>query len=276
LCARNISDDNRFESVNSAMPAAPTFSVIVVCKNPGPRLRAALSSVWEQRGVAMELIVVDGGSTDGSREWLESRRSEIATLISEPDRGIYDAMNKGVSRSRGEWIYFLGADDRLAGDRVLQHTADSLKRTEVGVVSGEAEFEDGRVYSLATPLRPLVRNFVHHQATFYRRRLFSEIGAFDAELAVMGDYDFNLRLWTAGIAFEQIPIRAAICGVAGLSDSGRWRGYREEITVRHRYYSTTRCLFWDLLSAFRFLRKKARRSPARHRPDQPPSPARVL
>ncbi|MGH7956859.1 MAG: glycosyltransferase family 2 protein, partial [Opitutaceae bacterium] len=184
------------------MPIAPTFSVIVACKNPGERLHAALTSVWDQRDATLELIVIDGGSTDGSREWLDSRCSDIATFITEPDRGIYDAMNKGVASSRGEWIYFLGADDRLVDNRVLQQAATFLPGTDAGVVSGEAKFEDGRIYKLAKNVRPLARNFVHHQATFYRHSLFREKGGFDTALAVMADYDFNLRLWAGGVRFE--------------------------------------------------------------------------
>src|SRR4051812_6011586 len=78
----------------NAMSAAPTISVIVACKNPGPRLLVALTSVWEQRHLQPELIVIDGGSTDGSRELLEAQRSRLTAWVSEPDDGVYDAMNK--------------------------------------------------------------------------------------------------------------------------------------------------------------------------------------
>src|SRR4051812_37303583 len=80
---------------SNAMSAAPSLSIIVACKNPGARLHAALASVWEQKHVQPELIVIDGASTDGTREWLESHRARCATLISAADAGVYDAMNKG-------------------------------------------------------------------------------------------------------------------------------------------------------------------------------------
>lgn len=241
----------------NAMSAAPTLSVIVVCKNPGPRLRAALGSAWEQRHVHAEIVVVDGNSTDGSREWLESERSRIATLVSEPDGGVYDAMNKGIARARGEWIYFLGSDDRFAGSMVLSETVYSMKRTEAGVVVGEVAFDDGRIYKLRSPVNAVARNFMHHQAAFYRRTLFEENGGFDTSLAMMADYDFNLRLWKRGVRFTPIPLRIAACGTGGISDSGRWRGYREEMTVRHRYFPMLRALPWDVLSIARFLRKQS-------------------
>jgi glycosyltransferase involved in cell wall biosynthesis len=244
----------------NAMSAAPTLSVIVVCKNPGSRLHAALASVWDQRHVQPELIVIDGGSNDGTAAWLEARRAQIATLVSEPDQGVYDAMNKGVARARGEWVYFLGADDRLAGDMVLSETINWMKKTESGVVVGEAAFDDGRIYKLRSNVNAIARNFVHHQGAFYRRTLFDENDRFDVSLRVQADYDFNVRLWKGRVRFKPIPLRIAACGTGGISDGGRWRVYREEITVRHRYFPVSRSLLWDFLSVVRYVRKRGVRA----------------
>ena len=211
-----------------------------------------------------ELVVIDGGSTDGSCEWLEAQRSRITVLVSEPDAGVYDAMNKGIARARGEWIYFLGADDRLSGDMVLSETINWMKKTEAGVVAGEAAFDDGRIYKLRSHVNAVARNFVHHQAAFYRRTLFEENGNFDTSLAVMADYEFNVRVWKSRVRFKPIPLRIAACGVGGISDAGHWRGYREEIIVRHRYFSLARSLPWDALSAVRYFRKKIVRRAERH------------
>ncbi|HZP58952.1 MAG TPA: glycosyltransferase family 2 protein [Opitutaceae bacterium] len=243
--------------------STPVISVIVVCKNPGPHLKDALNSVWAQREVSVELIVIDGGSTDGSREWLESQRGRIATLVSAPDSGVYEAMNKGLAATRGEWVLFLGADDRLDRDRVLTEAAGWLAGKKPLVAAGEAIYRDRRVYKLCLPLNPLARNFAHHQATFYHCSLFNEAGGFDPSLAIMGDYDFNLRLWKKNVAFSSLPLRIAICGTSGLSDSGRWRGYAEEIRVRHRYFPAWKCWLWDALSIVRYVRKKTIRCFAR-------------
>jgi glycosyltransferase involved in cell wall biosynthesis len=244
--------------------APPSVSVILVCKNPGPRLPHALKSVWAQLHVATEVIVIDGASTDGSREWLESQRARLAALISEPDGGIYEAMNKGLALAHGEWVIFLGADDRLVGDMVLSETLNWVKKTEAGVAAGEAAYDDGRIYRLSSRVNPIARNFVHHQAAFYRRTLFEENGNFDTSLAVTADYDFNLRLWKNRVRFKPLKIRIAACGIAGTSDGGDWRVYREEITVRHRYFPAWRCWLWDALSVVRYVRKKIVRSFARH------------
>lgn len=239
-----------------SMSRAPVLSVIVVCKDPGPRLHAALASVWEQRDVALELIVIDGGSTDGSRGWLEAQRPRLAAFVSEPDDGVYFAMNKAIALARGDWLYFLGADDRLAGDTILSEAANWMRRSESGVVAGEAAYDDGRIYKLRSRPNAIARNFVHHQAAFYRRSLFTENGAFDTSLRVMADYEFNLRLWKSRVRFKPLPLRIAACGTGGLSDGGGWRVYREEITVRHRYFPTARCWPWDVASVLRFLRKQ--------------------
>ena len=242
------------------MSAAPPLSIILVCKNPGPRLHAALASVWEQLHVQPELVVIDGGSTDGSREWLESQRARLTALVSEPDSGIYDAMNKGIALARGEWVLFLGADDRLVGDMVLSEAVGWMKKTEAGVAVGEIAYDDGRLYRLRASVNPFARNFVHHQGAFYRRSLFEENDAFDLTLKIMADYDFNARLWKNRVRFKPIPLRIAACGTGGASDGGAWQVYREEMTVRHRYFPAARCLIWDLLSVVRYVRKMIVRS----------------
>ena len=247
-----------------ATTAAPPLSIILVCKNPGPRLHAALASVWEQLHVHPEIIVIDGASTDGSREWLTAQRARLATLISEPDAGLYHAMNRGVALATGEWLLFLGADDRLVGDMVLSESLNWMNKTEAGVAVGEIAYHDGRIYRLRSDVNPCARNFVHHQGTFYCRSLFAENDAFDTSLAVMADYEFNVRLWKNRVRFKPIPLRIAACGTGGVSDAGHWPGYREEITVRHRYFSFGRCLLWDALTVVRYVRKKIARSFSRH------------
>lgn len=238
----------------SASP--PCISVIVVCKNPGARLRAALESVWIQQNASYELIVIDGDSTDGTREWLDSQRHRLATVISEPDAGIYDAMNKGVAAARGQWVLFLGADDRLAHASVLATTAHLLDQNAAAVAVGEARFDDGRRYTFAGSAAAIRRNFVHHQAALYRRFLFHRHGGFDTTLRIQADYDYNLRLLQAGEPFATLPIHLADCTGGGLSDSGLWDNYREEIAIRHRHFPIPPSLLWDVLAAARFLRKK--------------------
>ena len=241
-------------------PPAPSFSIVVVTKNPGLPLREALASVWSQEGVTLELIVIDGASSDGTAEWLASERARITVLVSEPDQGVYDAMNKALRLATGAWVYFLGADDRLVGTNLLSEILAWSRRSEAGVLCGEISYSDGRIYKLHRAFNPVARNFLHHQGAFYQRSLFLENGVFDTSLALMADYDFNVRLWRASVRFKAVPLAVARCASGGLSDAGGWNGYREEIVVRHRYYGQFRCLPWDVLSLARYARKRVLRS----------------
>lgn len=241
----------------------PLVSVVVVCRNPGLRLHAALGSAWVQPGEHCEVVVIDGVSTDGTREWLDTRRPQLGALVSEPDRGVYDAMNKGVAAARGEWVLFLGADDQLL-EGALAGIAPVLRSTGAGVVVGEAVFDDGRRYRLGGPATAVRRNFLHHQAACYRRALFAAHGNFDPTLQIMADYEFNLRLLRAGVQFEAVPARLATCASGGLSDAGGWTGYREEVTVRHRHFPAWQCWLWDLGSVVRYGRKQFVRSSSAH------------
>jgi len=240
----------------------PLISVIVVCRNPGPRLREALASVWEQRDVTVDVVVIDGGSTDGTPAWLQEQRARLGALVSEPDRGVYEAMNKGVRLAHGEWILFLGADDRLIDPGALAEASRTLGDMSASVVVGSARYEDGRGYPFATARHAIRRNFVHHQAAFYRRNVFAAHGAFDAQLRYQADYDFNLRLLHGGIVFHPLDLTLTTCGRGGLSDAGHWGNYREEIAIRHRHFPAWRCWVWDLGSLLRCLRKKALRQGA--------------
>ena len=232
------------------MSAAPALSVILVCKNPGPRLHAALASVWAQLHLHPEIIVIDGGSTDGSREWLTAQRARLATLVSAPDAGIYHAMNQGIALATGAWILFLGADDRLVGDMVLSEALNWMNKTEAGVAAGEVAYDDGRIYKLRSNVNPCARNFVHHQGTFYRRSLFAENGSFEPELLTAADYEFQLRLWKGRVRFKPLPIRVAACGTHRPA-AGPWIGWREEVAVRRRYFPLHRSLPWDALGLAR-------------------------
>jgi len=150
----------------------PAISILLPTYNGAAYLANQITSILEQDFGDFELVLIDDGSTDGTREWLETQRPRIATLISESDTGVYDAMNKGLAAARGEWVLFLGADDELDSEHVLTGMHVQLQQTSGGVGVGEAAYQDGRIYRLAAAPNPCARNFVHHQAAFYRRSLF--------------------------------------------------------------------------------------------------------
>jgi glycosyltransferase involved in cell wall biosynthesis len=241
------------------MPA-PLISILIVSRNPGPRLREALESIWAQNDASHEIVIVDGASTDGTVSWLAANRHRLAAYCSEPDNGIYEAMNKAVALATGDWVLFLGADDLLATPDVLARAAPSLRTATADILVGEAHYTDGRRYLFAGARAAIRRNFVHHQAAFHRRTLFTDHGGFDPSLRIQADYDHNLRLLRAGALYAPLPLHIANCASGGASDSGRWVNYLEEITARHRHHPAWRCWPWDILAVIRYLRKKIVRS----------------
>lgn len=240
----------------NAMSGPPNLSVIVPCLDPGPHLPGALASIWEQRWAGPELIVVDRGCRVDTSHWLGENRARINSLLAAPATGIYEALNQGIAAARGEWLLFFGARDRLVGDMVLSETLNWMKKTEAGVVAGEAASDDGRLHKFRSRVNPIAGEFVPASATFYRRSLFAENGAFDPALGVMAGYEFNLRLWKNRVRFKPIPLRIAACAAG---ERFSWQAAGDEIRARHRYYAAWRCWPWDFLSLLRAARPARRR-----------------
>jgi glycosyltransferase involved in cell wall biosynthesis len=185
------------------MSQLPAISVIVAVLNQADNLRQALEGLFLQTHPALEVIVIDGGSEDATPDFLGTRNDRLAYWCSEPDRGIYDAWNKGLARCHGEWILFLGADDRLVSERALEQAATLLARVPqtCRVAYGDMERVggDGRVLGMVPGSQRFDRRgfigrmYLPHPALFYRRDYFQEHGAFDTDFRIAGDYDMLLR-----------------------------------------------------------------------------------
>ena len=185
------------------MNEAPLISVIVAVFNGASTLQQCIDSVAVQTWPHRELIVVDGGSNDGTVDLLRKNEEEIAWWISEPDQGIYDAWNKGVRQARGEWICFLGVDDYLWDKLVLEHMAKGLT-----TLSSNINIAYGQVMLLdrdGVPLYPIGGDWqeakarfrqimsIPHPGLMHRRNLFERYGGFDASFRIAGDYEFLQR-----------------------------------------------------------------------------------
>jgi glycosyltransferase involved in cell wall biosynthesis len=153
----------------------PQISVVTVVFNGATTIESTLDSVLSQRDVAIESVVIDGGSNDGTQAIVQRYGTRVATFVSEPDRGVYDAMNKGIARCRGEFVLMMNCGDVFAGEDVL---AAALAATRPGVeqmVFGAWERlgGDGR-RRLCHPAPD--RRFFNHQAVLYSRSLHRRFG----------------------------------------------------------------------------------------------------
>ncbi|MDA7917305.1 glycosyltransferase [Akkermansiaceae bacterium] len=118
------------------------ISIITICFNPGPVVRSAVESVLSQSHDEVEYIIVDGGSSDGTVEWLETVKQQSPQIkdVSEPDQGLYDALNKGVRLATGDVIGFVHADDFLAHADVLKRVAEKFENSGVEAVYGDLQY----------------------------------------------------------------------------------------------------------------------------------------
>jgi glycosyltransferase involved in cell wall biosynthesis len=175
------------------------LSIITVCRNEVSRIQRTVDSVRGQSDAGFEWIVVDGASTDGTVDLLRRHVPPISRLISEPDRGLYDAMNKGILAARGTYVLFLNAGDQLDGAEVVRafiaqaFSGDLIignlrvlmpDGTEHHRKSGDAALDRDRLYWRSYP----------HPATFIRRSLFARFGLYDATFRISADWEFFARL----------------------------------------------------------------------------------
>lgn len=207
------------------------LSIIIPVYNNLDELKTCVASVMNQSFSDFELVIIDGGSTDGTLEYLKTLPIKVK-WISEPDTGVYNAMNKGVKTSTGDWLYFIGADDRLYNSNVISNVFSLLKE-EIQVVSGVVYYDD----NIISPKKPSwnwriwLRNNLHHQGTFYSRKLFKKT-LFCEEYQVLSDYEFNLKLYQNNSKHQFLNNVVAICGAKGISKSYNWDMFAEELKIK--------------------------------------------
>ena len=176
------------------------ISIITVCYNSEPTIERAIKSVIQQDYPGIEYIVIDGGSTDGTANIIKKYAKKISYWISEPDQGIYDAMNQGISHATGEIVAFLNSDDWYP-ENILHEIAGQFISDEVQILCGEMYVHQGghmerwhiREKKMKQQLR--IRMGFSHPAMFARRSLFEEYGKFDTQYQIAADYDWLLRVY---------------------------------------------------------------------------------
>jgi glycosyltransferase involved in cell wall biosynthesis len=217
----------------------PRFSVITVSYNAMASLPATVASLREQAYKAYEWVVIDGASTDGSVSWLKAQTPDY--FSSEPDSGIYDAMNKAVTAATGEWLFFLNAGDQFADPKVLADIAAAVDKANAApsVVYGDVMYfgDSGkrrRRFNWLTRKRLLFGDLCH-QATFVRRDLFGTLGAFDTTLRYNADFDWLIKAFQHGARLQYVPRDIALFHDAGAHVLNREKCEAERNVVRARY-----------------------------------------
>ena len=171
----------------------PKLSIITINYNNLEGLKRTLESVVNQTLQEFEYIVIDGGSTDGSLAYIESQNANIDYWISEPDTGIYNAMNKGIVKANGEYLLFLNSGDHLNDSTVLEKIHIHLKNKEI-VCFDIREIRGNSMWIKKSPqeitFSHMFRYTIPHQSTFIRKSLFDIVGLYDENLKIVSDWKF--------------------------------------------------------------------------------------
>jgi glycosyltransferase len=225
--------DRRFPD---GLPAADRrrVSLVTVCRNARATIERTIASVHAQRGPDFEHVVVDGDSTDGTAELVRARLRPGDWLLSEPDRGISDALNKGVALAAGDCVQFVHADDWLA-DGQLAAALGALDATGADFVFGDLLFHEGGAASFlyqgdagyAATIHRRMPN-LNHPTVLARRACFERVGLFDLRYRCAMDYDWFLRLHLAGGAGAYVPGLRGNMNHDGVSNL-RWRLTMREV-----------------------------------------------
>jgi len=180
------------------------ISIVIPTYNSQETIRACLDSIINQDYKNIEIIVIDGLSKDKTLPILKEYAALYANIkfISEKDEGIYDAMNKGMVLAKGEWIYFLGSDDKLYHSSVLSdifkvdRSSQKIVYGNVKVIGDTTWTKDGDVYDGIFDFKKILQKNICHQAIFYKRSFIqSHIGFYNGAYKLCSDWDFNLRCW---------------------------------------------------------------------------------
>lgn len=220
------------------MEKQPKFSLITVCYNAANLLTDTLQSAIQQTFNDFELVIIDGGSKDNTVEVLKPFESYIGTFISEPDKGIYDAMNKGVKAAKGEYLYFLNAGDSFYNEHVLAKVNAALQQQAPHLIYAKVETKNEPTGVNYITGKPVTFNMFYshypicHQATFAKRALFQQIGDFNTKYSLVADGEWFIRVFKepqiTTLFLDEI---VAYYDIQGATYFKRMKGYREYIQV---------------------------------------------
>lgn len=249
--------------IRQSVPGRPLISIITPVLNAGNAMERNIEAVQRQTYPNKEHIIIDGGSTDGTIEVLKSKNNEVDYWISESDKSIYDAMNKGINAAVGEWIYFLGVDDCFYRHDTL---ASVMERADINdnvdLILGNILYPDGKKFCSRFNKTIYLKNTIHHQGALYRRVLFDKFrygqstsSGRTKHFRISGDYQLNLLLFTRNAGYRYIDEVFCKCG-RGISMEGRFTGYLEEIIIRHQYVDFRKAIFFDAGTLLRYVLKK--------------------
>jgi glycosyltransferase involved in cell wall biosynthesis len=198
------------------------ISIITINLNNKNGLYKTIESVLDQSFSQIEFLIIDGESTDGSVEILKQNSAAVNLWVSEPDSGIYNAMNKGIQKATGEYCLFLNSGDRLISPDILEKVSGSLKGEEIIYGDGIVEKTDGSETHFKVPEILTLDYFyfksLFHPSTFIKRDLFNKYGFYNECYKVISDWEFFLKvIMVHNVSYKHLPYTISIAEDGGIS-----------------------------------------------------------
>ena len=242
----------------------PKFSVITVTRNARPLLEDTIQSVISQTYRHVEYIIVDGGSHDGTLALIGKYRERIACVVSEPDCGLYDAMNKGIRLATGDYLCFLNAGDSFHEDDTLQQMVHTIRTAELpDVIYGETALVDReghfvRMRRLSAPETLTWKSFrqgmlVCHQAFFAKRSL---AGPYDLQYRFSADFDWCIRVMKKARTLHNTRLTLIDYLDEGMTTRNRKASLRERFRIMARHYGLISTVLHHAWFVVRLMLKK--------------------
>lgn len=221
------------------------LSIVTINLNNVIGLRKTIESVVSQTYDNIEYIIIDGGSRDGSLEVIRQYEDVISSWVSEPDMGIYNAMNKGIKAASGDFINFLNSGDLYSGDLVLERIANIISTSSAKLFFGNyllINSSDGTCKICNIPevksKADLLYNIFAHPSTFYNRELFYEVGTFNEKYGIAADFDWYLNALTKlKVMFTQINLYSSLFFEGGISTTNKKQLDSEYKDIIIKYFS---------------------------------------
>lgn len=209
------------------------FTIITVVLNAKKDLQRTLDSVFKQEFKNYELIIIDGGSTDGTLSLIEENKERISSWVSEPDKGIYDAMNKGIAKASGKYINFLNSGDEYKDEFVLK-LVKNITKSDIVYSDTIIMDEAGKVIKYHCPggsinLRSFWKGMViNHQSLFVRRDI---VNSYQIEYKIASDFDWTIRLFRRAKTIQYINIPLVRYYLGGVSDRQIFDSQKETLMI---------------------------------------------
>lgn len=213
----------------------PAISIITINYNNALGLQQTIDSIVAQSLTDYEYLVVDGGSTDTSKEVIQNYASHIHHWVSEPDRGIYNAMNKGLAIAKGRLVVFMNSGDTYLDKDVLLRSMQEIQTNAADVYYGQIIVDEGDgdrtvVYPQALTLDYQRNMVINHQACFFNRETLTELGGYDEAYKLAADYAFYLKATLSNKKFVPLLFPIVRYDASGIS-SQRMDDYRKDMRL---------------------------------------------